>query len=76
MNEINEIWKPIIGYESRYIISNKGEVKSLKRNKVLKKELRRNYWSVQLYDGNKFKHFLYIDWQECILLKTLTICLL
>lgn len=57
MNEINEIWKPIIGYESRYIISNKGEVKSLKRNKVLKKELRRNYWSVQLYDGNKFKHF-------------------
>lgn len=57
MNEIDEIWKPIIGYESRYIISNKGEVKSLKRNKVLKKELRRNYWSIQLYDGNKFKHF-------------------
>lgn len=57
MNEIDEIWKPIIGYESRYIISNKGEIKSLKRNKVLKKELRRNYWSIQLYDGNKFKHF-------------------
>jgi hypothetical protein len=57
MNEINETWKPIIGYESRYIISNKGEVKSLKRNKLLKKELRRNYWSVQLYNGSKFKHF-------------------
>lgn len=39
MNEISEMWKPIIGYESRYIISNKGEVKSLKRNKILKKRI-------------------------------------
>lgn len=38
----------------------KGEVKSFeKKNKILKKELRRNYWSIQLYDGNKFKHFFY-----------------
>lgn len=54
---MNEIWKPIKGYENRYLISDKGEVKSIKHNKILKKELRRNYWSVQLFNGVKYKHF-------------------
>lgn len=53
MNEINETWLPIKEYETRYLISNFGEVKSIKHNKILKKELRRNYWSVQLFDGKK-----------------------
>lgn len=34
---MNEIWKPIKGYENRYLISDKGEVKSIKHNKILKK---------------------------------------
>lgn len=57
MNEINETWLPIKEYETRYLISNFGEVKSIKHNKILKKELRRNYWSVQLFDGKKYRHF-------------------
>lgn len=46
MNEINEIWRPITGYENRYLISNFGRVKSLRTNTILKQELRRNYYSV------------------------------
>lgn len=57
MNEIDEVWLPIKEYETRYLISNFGEVKSIKHNKTLKKELRRNYWSVQLFDGKRYKHF-------------------
>lgn len=53
----NEKWVSITGYESRYLVSNKGEVFSLTRNKVLLKEIRRGYYSVQLYNGIKFKHF-------------------
>lgn len=58
MNEIDEVWLPIKEYETRYLISNFGEVKSIKHNRILKKELRRNYWSVQLFDGKRYKHFL------------------
>lgn len=57
MKEINEIWVPVQGYEDRYLVSNIGEIKSIKHNKVLKKELRRNYWSVQLFNGKNYKHF-------------------
>ena len=55
--EINKDWKPIIGYENRYLISNNGEVFSLIKNKVLKKEIRRDYYSVQLYNELGYKHF-------------------
>lgn len=57
MNETNEKWKPIIGYENRYLISNLGNIKAIKTNKILKPEMRRNYLSVQLFDGNKYKHY-------------------
>lgn len=57
MNEIKEEWKNIKGYEDKYLISNFGEVKVIKTNKILKKELRRNYWSVQLWKDRKSKHF-------------------
>lgn len=57
MNEMNEIWKPITGYENRYLISNFGRVKSLRTNTILKQELRRDYYSVQLFNGRRYKHF-------------------
>ena len=57
MNEISKIWKPIKNYEHRYLISNLGDVKTIKTNKILKPELRRGYLSVQLFDGIKYKHF-------------------
>lgn len=46
MNGIIEIWKPIIGYETRYLISNLGRVKSITSNIILKPEIRRDYYSV------------------------------
>lgn len=53
-----EIWKPIMGYEGRYEISNKGRVKSLVfRNKprptpkILSTKTNANYIQVQLFNG-------------------------
>ena len=57
MNEIIETWKPIIGYETRYLISNLGHVKSINSNIILKPEIRRGYYSVQLFNGKTYKHF-------------------
>ena len=51
-----EIWKTIKDYDN-YIISNFGKVKSLKKNIILKPEIRRKYYSVQLYKNKKSKHF-------------------
>lgn len=51
-----EIWKIIKDYNN-YMISNFGKVKSLKKNIILKPEIRRNYYSVQLYKNKKPKHF-------------------
>ena len=50
--EINkEIWKKIKDYEN-YMISNFGRVKSLKRNLILKPEIRRQYYSCLLYTSD------------------------
>ena len=47
-----EIWKDIKGYEGKYQVSNLGNVKSLKRDKVMSPIVRRHgYFGVQLYDG-------------------------
>ena len=55
--EINkEIWKKIKDYEN-YMISNFGRVKSLKRNLILKPEIRRQYYSVQLYKNKNQNNF-------------------
>ena len=59
----NEVWKDIVGFENRYMISNFGRVKSLKyrhHNKIeiLKQENNRGYKRICLFtkDGKK-KHF-------------------
>lgn len=49
-----EIWKPILGFNSCYEISNFGNVKSLKKNKLLKFSFRAGYVRVWLID-KKFK---------------------
>ena len=33
---MDEIWKPVVGYEGLYEVSNFGRVRSLRRNKILK----------------------------------------
>ena len=58
MIEINNIMcLPIKGFENRYLISNTGNVFSIKSNKILKPEIRRNYYSVQLFNGKTYKHY-------------------
>lgn len=57
MNAIEgEVWKPVVGYESRYLVSNMGRVFSLIKDKMLKQiETPYGYLVVNLYDGNKMK---------------------
>lgn len=52
-----EVYVDIIGYEGLYQISNKGNVKNTKRNKVLSTGLRRGYPSVILYKSGFRKNF-------------------
>jgi hypothetical protein len=57
---MKEIWKDIIGYETRYQISNMGRVKSIRKNyvggvKYLKQKLEYNkYYFVTLFNGKKY----------------------
>jgi len=51
----NEIWKDIIGYENRYKVSNKGRIYSMVSNKILKQQLRENYFSILLIDKNQIR---------------------
>lgn len=51
---IKEEWIPIKGYESLYLVSNLGNVKSLKSDKILSpSKTDRGYQLVQLYDNGK-----------------------
>ena len=60
---LNEIWKPIKGYEGLYEVSNLGRVKSLVNNKgqyrekILKHNIRNGYPSVTLCKNKKLKSF-------------------
>lgn len=64
---INEIWKPITGYEDKYEISNYGNVKSIylinrqakmKRDKILKQHIVCGYLKIRLSKDNKMKNYL------------------
>lgn len=54
MNE-KEIWKPVLGFEGKYEVSNLGNVKSLIRNKLLKPMPTRGYLQVTLGKSTKRK---------------------
>lgn len=57
-----ERWKPVVGFEGRYEVSNLGRVRSLrpKREKVLRPSPDTNggYFRVVLYSGSKRRHVL------------------
>lgn len=53
---MEEIWKDIKGYEGEYQVSNLGNVKSLKTNRVLK-QMQHNYKYVHLCQNSKKKAF-------------------
>ena len=51
-----EMWKPVKGYESRYLVSNKGRVYSNIKEKLLKPQKNeKGYLSVELRGGPKRK---------------------
>ena len=64
MNNIDEIWKDIIGYEGKYQISNTGKIRSINYNntgktKELKLKLNKyGYYEVKLSKNNKAKDFM------------------
>jgi hypothetical protein len=53
MKNQNKQWKPVVGYEGLYEVSNKGEVFSLKTNKILKTFMSVGYYSVALSKDSK-----------------------
>lgn len=65
MNELVEIWKPIIGYEGIYECSNFGKVKSLsnckqRKEKVLKPFVTKGYLQIELNkNGKRKKYYLH-----------------
>lgn len=62
MNE-KEIWKPVLGFEGKYEVSNLGNVKSLIRNKLLKPGLNPHYLSVILGKDLKRKYVHRVVWE-------------
>lgn len=55
INLEGEIWRPVVGYEGIYEVSNKGRIKSLIRGKgILKPNVgKTGYLSVELFRGSK-----------------------
>ena len=69
MEEINEIWKPVVGYEGLYECSNMGRVKSFKQKaegKILKNRDNGNgYLYVCLGRGNENRKYIHRLVAEC-----------
>lgn len=56
---MKEYWKPIIGYENLYKISNLGNVLSLRKNSILKHHMiTGGYFVVQLSKNGKSRNWL------------------
>lgn len=54
MKIVKEIWRPVVGYEDLYKVSNKGRVKGLKSGKILKSALnKKGYPMVALSRNGK-----------------------
>lgn len=55
---LKEVWRPIIGYEEYYKISNQGKVLNLRNNKLMKLYTDKNgYYKVNLSNNGKKKKF-------------------
>lgn len=65
MNE-NEIWKPVLGFEGRYEVSNLGNVKSLTRNKLLKPRSNHRYLFVDLGKDRERKYIHRLVWETFV----------
>lgn len=55
MKENNTVWKPVVGYEGLYEVSQNGDVRNVKTQKVLIPRNSTSYSMVALYDNGKRK---------------------
>lgn len=54
---MEEIWKPVKGFEEKYYISTKGRLKNIKTNHILKMTNKKgDYFRIVLTSGDKVKH--------------------
>lgn len=59
---VGEVWKPVLGHETHYMISNKGRVWSLSRNRLLSAYPdKKGYPRVSLRGHTKKVHHLVLD---------------
>lgn len=73
-----EVWKPVVGYEGLYEVSNFGRVKSLEKewctgigmryhkDSIMRQHRNRNYWRIALSNGDKKqkKYFVHrLEWE-------------
>ena len=71
---MEEIWKPVVGYEGLYEVSNLGKVRSVDREivrkgkgkvifkgKLMKQRLnKQGYWRICLHDKNHYPKYLFV----------------
>ncbi len=50
-------WKNISGFRGKYLISNNGDVFSIKRNRIMKNLYSREYFFIGLHKNGKSKTF-------------------
>lgn len=50
---MEEIWKPVVGFEGRYFVSDQGNVKNAKGLLLKPQERRHGYLSIWLYSGER-----------------------
>ena len=53
---MKKVWKPVVGYEDLYLVSNDGEVKSAKTGKVLQQQHVNGYRFVNICKDGKTKN--------------------
>ena len=54
MNYSNEIWRDVVGYEGLYKVSTEGNIKSIRRNKLLSLETNKaGYKKISLYNKTR-----------------------
>jgi hypothetical protein len=52
MKDNNTVWKPVVGYEGLYEVSQNGDIRNSRKNKILKPILTpRGYYRISLYKG-------------------------
>ena len=54
---MQEEWKPVVGYEGLYEVSNLGRIKSVKSKHIILKPYMHNYYTIKLSKNNKSKNY-------------------